>query len=382
MKKLLLFLYRNLKSLKVRFDAKKNISFCSCLHWQDVFEYGIKYDIFITNSIGGGTQVFTKNYCTHNSRTLVLRNISYGKDYIYILENITLSKKSPVWIEDIPGILNNRNINKIIINSLISNKHVFAFLEMIKASRIPAKVFVHDYYPVCPNYTLFVCGSHCKFKYCGEKQCMKNLNPFLIPKCSIYEWRLKWKDILLYAEEIRCFSNASKDIVLQAYPDIQDKKVTVVPHAMDYCHFTPVPYQKRPVHIGIVGAITSKEKGSDVVKEFLNFIKRKDCYVSVIGTPFRFLRVTGKRIHYAGQYNQVELQEIIQKENVNCIFFPSVCAETFSYLVSEIIMMNLPVVCFDFGAQAEKIRKYDKGIVCKSRNPNDIYESIKQALQL
>jgi len=28
--------------------------------------------------------------------------------------------------------------------------------------------------------------------------------------------------------------------------------------------------------------------------------------------------------------------------------------------------MDLPVICFDYGAQAEKIREYDKGIVCES----------------
>lgn len=377
-----LFFFRLIKSHQVKYKARKIKNQIACADWKKIVNFDSKYNLFITNNLGGGVAKFTQNYLVPLNHILILKNITYGQDWVYILENNDTHLCCCIDFNGINELFSTYIINKIIVNSLVTNKNTLKFLSLVVKSNIPVTVMVHDYYLVCPNYVLFSHNEHCRLRYCGENQCLNNLNPFLIPTCSIYEWRLKWQELLLYADEIRCFSNASKNIVLQAYPRVSESKVTVIPHEVDYCCFTPISYKKTSMHIGIVGAITSKAKGSDVVKEFLNFIKRKDCYVSVIGTPFRFLRVTGKRIHYTGQYNQVELQEIIQKENVNCIFFPSVCAETFSYLVSEIIMMNLPVVCFDFGAQAEKIRKYDKGIVCKSRNPNDIYESIKQALQL
>ena len=46
--------------------------------------------------------------------------------------------------------------------------------------------------------------------------------------------------------------------------------------------------------------------------------------------------------------------------------------ETFSYVVSELMQMDIPIISFDFGAQGEKLKHYEKGILCK-----DIDEMIK-----
>ena len=40
------------------------------------------------------------------------------------------------------------------------------------------------------------------------------------------------------------------------------------------------------------------------------------------------------------------------------VLFSSVCAETFSYVVSEVIALDLPLVGFPIGAQGEKIANY------------------------
>lgn len=379
---MLLFLYRIIKSAAIKKYANKRISECNCNVWQELIENGVGYDFFITNDIGGGTEFFTKNYLDSDKDILILRNISYGKDWAFILENKAMKKKCAVTLHNVRDILKTQSVEKVTVNTLVTNLHTFDFLEMLCKSAAPVTVMVHDYYLVCPNYTLFKDGAHCGFAFCDKNICTKSCNPFLTPHCSLKEWREKWNTFLLSVKEIRCFSQSSRDIIKCAYPDMDREKITVVPHSMEYCHFTPVLYQKEPVHIGIVGAITSEPKGGKVVRAFLRYAKKKNVMVSVIGTYPNHFRVKGKTIRYTGTYNASELQQTIEREKVNCLLFPSLWSETFSYLVSEQIMMRLPIVCFDYGAQAEKIRAYQKGVICHSTKPEAIYEALKTSVRL
>ena len=41
---------------------------------------------------------------------------------------------------------------------------------------------------------------------------------------------------------------------------------------------------------------------------------------------------------------------------------------------------RLHIVCFGYGAQAEKVSKYKNGIVCQSKNPKDIMECANKLL--
>ena len=75
--------------------------------------------------------------------------------------------------------------------------------------------------------------------------------------------------------------------------------------------------------------------------------------------------ISRKNTEFYGKYKLDELPELIKKSTISMGIFPSICSETFSYLVSEHIMMGLPIMCFDIGAQADKVRAYDKGIVVK-----------------
>lgn len=59
------------------------------------------------------------------------------------------------------------------------------------------------------------------------------------------------------------------------------------------------------------------------------------------------------------------------------ILFTSVVPETYSFVLSEMMSMGLPVVCLDIGAQGHRVREYEKGIVC-----SDVYEMNETLLRL
>ncbi|MBR4320884.1 glycosyltransferase [Treponema sp.] len=380
----LLFIYRFNKSFLIRKSFQKKVLQLRSNSVSEILDSDIKYDLFITNNIGGGTASFTQNYLSKNKNCLVLKNVSYGKDWGYILYNPE-KKQSYVNIlklDELKSFFKQDFINKIVLNTLVTNLKTFEILKSLEQVNKHIIVMVHDYYLICPNYTLFINNNFCRFTNCQNNNCLKYCNPFITPICSINKWRSNWERFLEKVQEIRCFSRSSREIVMKIYPNIPENKITVVPHSMDYCNLNNVNYQISPIHIGIIGAITSKQKGKVVVQNFLKYAKKHKILVTVIGTYNVFPKVKGKTISYTGTYDIQNIQKIVESERINAILFPSLWPETFSYLVSEEIKMGLPIVCFDYGAQAEKIRTYSKGIICDSTEPDKIYECVKKLFSL
>ena len=53
----------------------------------------------------------------------------------------------------------------------------------------------------------------------------------------------------------------------------------------------------------------------------------------------------------------------MEENRIDLILIPSICPETFSYTTEESIQMGLPVAVFNVGAPAERVGKYEKGLV-------------------
>ena len=65
-----------------------------------------------------------------------------------------------------------------------------------------------------------------------------------------------------------------------------------------------------------------------------------------------------------GPYQRDNLVALIEAQHINMILFPSICPETFSYVVDEMMLLRMPVVAFDLGAPAERLRDYSLGRLC------------------
>jgi len=64
-----------------------------------------------------------------------------------------------------------------------------------------------------------------------------------------------------------------------------------------------------------------------------------------------------------GNYETSDLPRLISEYKINVVFISSIVPETFSYTLSEAIKMKLPVICFDLGAQGNRVKNYDLGQV-------------------
>ena len=62
-----------------------------------------------------------------------------------------------------------------------------------------------------------------------------------------------------------------------------------------------------------------------------------------------------------GPYEREHLVDLIESHGINMILFPSICPETFSYVIEETMLLRMPIVAFDLGAPGERLRDYDLG---------------------
>jgi glycosyltransferase involved in cell wall biosynthesis len=58
------------------------------------------------------------------------------------------------------------------------------------------------------------------------------------------------------------------------------------------------------------------------------------------------------------------------------LLFPSICPETFSYVIEEMMLLRLPIVAFDLGAPAERLRDYDLGRLCATVDGAAVLEAM------
>jgi glycosyltransferase involved in cell wall biosynthesis len=178
-------------------------------------------------------------------------------------------------------------------------------------------------------------------------------------------WRALWGRCLAAADEVRCFSEATRKLLLKAYPSLDASRLTVVPHDVDYVPARlPRVNRNAPLVIGVVGEI-SPQKGALVVKEMVEHLERDHPGVRMVVLGSLNAAVKSERLTVTGPYRRDDLVDLVESHGINMFFFPSIWPETFSYVVAEMVALGLPIVAFDLGAPAERLRGYPRARLCE-----------------
>jgi glycosyltransferase involved in cell wall biosynthesis len=109
-------------------------------------------------------------------------------------------------------------------------------------------------------------------------------------------------------------------------------------------------------------------KGSNILREIITCIEEEhqSIRIVVIGTLDR--EIDYRKLIVTGRYRKEAIEGYIEDYSVDIVFIPSICPETFSYTTEEAIKMGIPVAVFDLGAQAERVKRYNKGLVISQIN--------------
>jgi glycosyltransferase involved in cell wall biosynthesis len=276
-------------------------------------------------------------------------------------------------------------ISRLFVNEIVTDENpleLVSFLVHLKTQfGLRVTIPVHDFYSLCPSYTLLndagtFCGLPDREKC---RQCLPLNTHALNPKAeTIDSWRQGWLKLLSVADEIVCFSQSSRELLLRVYPQISST-ITVKPHQLN------VAFDRRPrpstgslLRIGVVGNI-GFQKGSSVLKQLARVLEKRDpaARIVVIGSIDSTDGLTN--VETTGSYSPEQLPDLIERENLSFVLFPSIWPETFSYVTQEIIELEVPLAVFDIGAPAERVRRYRKGLILSpslAAEPEGLYEQL------
>lgn len=307
-------------------------------------------------------------YDFHVLKVYNIQFIANNLNYIFSSTNISV----------IFTILSEFKINEIFLNSLVSYPHVDQIINkvILLKEKVHPKVIlpIHDFFPLCPSYTLLnekmqYCGIPSDFNICNN--CLKNnKNEFKIfeKEINIENWRKSWNKIIAVSDEILCFSNSSKEILLKAYPNCIEK-IIFKPH--DIAGRYPKIYDPNNsvnmTIIGILGGI-NEAKGANIVKKLVSYIDENKLNAKVVLIGEISVPIDSYSFEMTGRYEKKDLPEIVKTLNITKFFIPSIWPETFSYTTDEIMQMGYPLIVFDLGAPSERVKEYELGTVINFKN--------------
>jgi glycosyltransferase involved in cell wall biosynthesis len=349
-----------------------------------------KFTLVIDHNLGGGANRYRdailQDAVERNRPVLLmyfdLARLEYVLDYIAAESTLRLKPRSP---RELLPLVNRIGLGEIILNNVYSFDDplgIAVFLpELKKASGASLKLAIHDFLSICPSvHLLDDNGTFCGVPEMSRcEQCLPNNTgefSFLIDHKNITSWRDTWRQCLVEATSIICFSESSVKLMQRAYPEIDRRKYLVQPHRIDY-----LPNLKAFVdldsvlNIGIVGSI-SVHKGSGIVRQLADCIRKRGLAtrITVIGTLDRSL--DHDFVTITGPYKPKDLAGLIEKHRVNIFLLPSIVPETFSYVTQELMALDVPLAVFNLGAPAERVANYPNGLVLKEMDADKILDAL------
>lgn len=232
-------------------------------------------------------------------------------------------------------------------------------IEVVRKLSVPYDVMVHDYAWICPRVTL-IDGQG---RYCGEpavavcERCVKRHGSSLEETITVKALRVRSADWLKGARRVLAPSSDAAGRLGRHFGELP---VIVQPHsrALSAVPRQIAPLEGRPLRVGLLGAI-GPHKGYGVLLECARNARARKLPIefTVIGFTSNDapLLATG-RVFVTGRYEESEVPHLLQREQPDLGWLPSVWPETWCYALDHLLRTGLPLAAFDIGALTERLR--------------------------
>lgn len=232
-------------------------------------------------------------------------------------------------------------------------------IEAVRALPVPYEVFVHDYAWICPRVTLIDASG----RYCGEPavsvchRCVIRNGAALGEAISVRALRERSGRWLRQAQRVTA---PSADTAMRLKRHFEGLAVEVLPHSVS---FEPVVRQRsrefrKQTRVALIGAIGG-HKGYRVLLDCARDARSRRLPIEFVVIGYteddEGLLATGK-VFVTGRYGEGEVSHLLERERPDLVLAPSVWPETWCYTLDYALQAGLPVVAFDLGAIAERLR--------------------------
>jgi len=137
---------------------------------------------------------------------------------------------------------------------------------------------------------------------------------------------------------------------------------TISPHEENIAQTIKFPNHLKQQHdklrVVIIGAI-GKIKGYDVLLTCARLAQQKKLPIQfiIMGYSMNDQKLREAGVHITGKYQEDQALNILQNQMPHLIWLPSVWPETYSYTLSIALTTDLPIMAFDLGAIATRLKE-------------------------
>lgn len=357
--------------------------------------------LHIAHTWGGGQERWLRDYCESDTRriNLALRSVGtwgvFGKRlalyrshhmdtplrywdlYYPIRSTVTTHLQYKAILQEI---IDEFGVEIIIVSSLIGHS-----LDVIN-TEIKTIFITHDYYPFCHAINIYFNGI---CKQCTEarlEQCFveneqnrhfANMTPLEWSRVRDYFTGLLLNSNILLVSPSESVAHHMKILI----PELEDKKFEIIPHGVNFKPSTA----SRDIHyvnkfrVLILGNLVL-HKGRKLFEEiYPELHKNIDFYLVGCGEEGKvFAEKPG--IYIIPEYAHQQLQEIVAGINPHIGLLLSIVPETYSYTLSELWILGIPVITTNVGSFKDRVINGINGFNCQPI-PADIIEKINSILK-
>ena len=222
------------------------------------------------------------------------------------------------------------------------------------------EVNLHDYKVICPRINLV----DDQGRYCNEpddRGCNRCLGRYgsSFGKPDIRDWRRIHSDALLAADQILVPDGDVSARLERYYPGL---RFDVSPHDdIDDSAFQIRPLSvetDEALHVLTIGAL-SKIKGFDVLLACARDASKRELPIrfTLMGYSVDDRSLERAGVHVTGRYLDTQGLQLLRELRPHVVWLPSLWPETYSYTLSLALRYGRPVVAFDIGAIAARLRR-------------------------
>ena len=88
-----------------------------------------------------------------------------------------------------------------------------------------------------------------------------------------------------------------------------------------------------------------------------------------------------KKFEVTGPYNNEEISNLLAKHKISLVIIPTLCPETYCWTASEAMWSGYPVITFNLGAPADRVKQLDGGWIVEDMSSKSLLQLLKQLLK-